>query len=133
MIDGQGASIGSAVIKKIKQAYGDGVDVWALGTNAIATTQMMKAGANRGATGESAVCHCVQEVDVVIGSISILVSNSLMGELTPSMAQAIGSSKAPKLLLPITQEHVVIVGTTFEPLPHLIDKLINEHLPPLLL
>ena len=132
MIDGQGASIGSAIIKKIKQAYGDGVDVWALGTNAIATTQMMKAGANRGATGESAVCHCVQQVDVVIGSISILVSNSLMGELTPSMAQAIGSSKAPKLLLPITQEHVVIVGTTFEPLPHLIDRLINEHLPPLL-
>lgn len=132
MIDGQGASIGSAIIKKIKQAYGDGVDVWALGTNAIATTQMMKAGANRGATGESAVCHCVQQVDVVIGSISILVSNSLMGELTPSMAHAIGSSKAPKLLLPITQEHVVIVGTTFEPLPHLIDRLINEHLPPLL-
>jgi len=132
VIDGQGASIGSAIIKKIKQAYGDGVDVWALGTNAIATTQMMKAGANRGATGESAVCHCVQQVDVVIGSISILVSNSLMGELTPSMAHAIGSSKAPKLLLPITQEHVVIVGTTFEPLPHLIDRLINEHLPPLL-
>lgn len=132
MIDGQGASIGSAVIKKIKQAYGDGVDVWALGTNAIATTQMMKAGANRGATGESAVCHCVQEVDVVIGSISILVSNSLMGELTPFMAQAISSSKAPKLLLPITQERVIIVGTTFEPLPHLIDKLINEHLGPLL-
>jgi hypothetical protein len=130
VVDGQGASIGSAIIKKIKQVYGDTADVWALGTNAIATTQMMKAGANRGATGESAVCHCVHQVDVVIGSISILVGNSLMGELTPSMALAIGSSKAPKLLLPITQENVIVVSTTFEPLPHLIERLINEQLAP---
>jgi hypothetical protein len=132
VIDGQGASIGSAIIKKIRQAYGDEADVWALGTNAIATTQMMKAGANRGATGESAVCHCVQEVDVVIGSISILVCNSLMGELTWSMAHAISSSRAAKLLLPITQDNVIVVSTALEPLPHLIDKLIREHLAPFL-
>lgn len=131
VIDGQGASVGSAIIKKIKQNYGEDVEVWALGTNAIATTQMMKAGANRGATGESAVCHCVRQVDVIIGSIAILISNSLMGELTPSMAHAIGSSRAPKLLLPITQESVTVVGTVFEPLPHMVDRLISEHLGPI--
>lgn len=131
VIDGQGASVGSAVIKKIRQIYGEEVEMWALGTNAIATTQMMKAGANRGATGESAVCHCVQRVDVIIGSIAILMSNSLMGELTPAMAHAIGSSSAPKLLLPITQELVAVVGTVFEPLPHLVDRLVSEHLAPL--
>ena len=130
VIDGQGASVGSAVIKKIRHNYGEDVEMWALGTNAIATTQMMKAGANRGATGESAVCHCVQQVDVIIGSIAILISNSLMGELTPAMAHAIGNSRAPKLLLPITQEPVAVVGTVFEPLPHMIDRLIIEHLAP---
>jgi hypothetical protein len=132
VIDGQGASVGSAIIKKIRQAFREEVEVWALGTNAIATTQMLKAGANRGATGESAICHCVYQVDVVIGSISILIGHSLMGELTPTMAQAIGSCKAPKLLLPITQEPVTVVGTVFEPLPHLVDKLIGEHLLPIL-
>jgi len=126
VIDGQGASIGSTIIKKVKQAYGEEVDIWALGTNAIATTQMMKAGANRGATGESAVCHCVQQVDVIIGSISIVISNSLMGELTPSMAHAVSSAKAPKLLLPMTQETVAVVGTVYMPLPHLVDKLIRK-------
>ena len=130
VIDGQGASVGSAVIKKIRQHYGEAVEMWALGTNAIATTQMMKAGANRGATGESAVCHCVQQVDIIVGSISILIGNSLMGELTPAMAHAIGSSRAPKLLLPITQEQVAVVGTIFEPLPHMVDRLISEHLAP---
>jgi hypothetical protein len=93
---------------------------------------MMKAGANRGATGESAVCFCTQQVDVIIGSISILISNSLMGELTPSMADAIGSARAPKLLLPITQEAVEIVGATFEPLPHMVDILITDHLAPVM-
>jgi hypothetical protein len=132
VIDGQGASVGSAIIKKIRQVCREEVEVWALGTNAIATTQMLKAGANRGATGESAICQCVHQVDVVIGSISILISHSLMGELTPPMAHAIGSCRAPKLLLPITQELVTVVGTVFEPLPHLVDKLISEHLCPIL-
>lgn len=132
VIDGQGASVGSAVIKKVRSNYGEEVEVWALGTNAIATTQMMKAGANRGATGESAVCHCVGQVDVIIGSIAILISNSLMGELTPAMVHAIGNSRAPKLLLPITQEPVTVVGTVFEPLPHMIDRLLSEHLAPVI-
>lgn len=128
VIDGQGGSIGSAIIKKIKQAFGEEVEIWALGTNAIATTQMMKANANRGATGESAVCHCVCEVDVIIGSVSILVSHAMMGEVTPAMVQAMGASRAVKLLLPLTSEPVVVVGTVFAPLPHMVDKLINEHL-----
>jgi hypothetical protein len=132
VIDGQGASVGSAIIKRIRQTYGEEVEVWALGTNAIATTQMLRAGANRGATGESAVCFCIQQVGVIVGSISILIGNSLMGELTPSMACAIGGAAAPKLLLPITQESIEIVGASYEPLPHLVDKLIKDHLAPMM-
>jgi hypothetical protein len=128
VIDGQGASIGAAIIKKIKQSFGEQVDIWALGTNAIASSQMMKAGANRGATGESAVCHCVHQVDVIMGSVSILISNAMMGEVTPAMVLAIGASRAVKLLLPLTSEPVVVVGTVFAPLPHMVDKLVNEHL-----
>ena len=86
VIDGQGASIGSTIIRKIRQTYGEEVEVWALGTNAIATGQMLRAGANRGATGESAVCYSAGQVDVIVGPLSILVSNAMMGELTPAMA-----------------------------------------------
>jgi hypothetical protein len=131
VIDGQGASIGSTAIKRIRQAFGENVEVWALGTNAIATTQMLKAGANRGATGEGAICHSVDQVDVIIGSISILISNAFMGELNTAMAGAISKSRAIKLLLPLTQEVVHVVGITSEPLPHQIDKLINGYLAPL--
>lgn len=128
VIDGQGGGIGSTIIKKIKDTYGERFEVWALGTNAIATAQMMKARANRGATGESAICYCVQLVDVIIGPISLLITHAMMGEVTPAMVQSIGSSRAPKLLLPMTQEAITVVGIVHEPLPHLVEKLVLEHL-----
>ncbi len=129
VIDGQGGGIGTTVIKKIKEVYGERVEVWALGTNAIATAQMMKARANRGATGENAICHCAHQVDVIIGPISILISHAMMGELTPSMVEAIGTARAQKILLPLSQEAVQVVGTVREPLPHLVEKLVSEILP----
>lgn len=128
VIDGQGGGIGSVVIKRIKEAYGEQVEVWALGTNAIATSQMLRAGANRGAAGENAICHCAPQVDFIIGSISILIANAMMGELTPSITAAVGASRAMKILLPISQEAVTVVGTVREPLPHLVEQLVVDHL-----
>jgi hypothetical protein len=87
---------------------------------------MLKAGANRGTSGEGAVCHCVHQVDIIVGSISILVCNSFMGECSPRMVEAIGASKATKMLLPLTQEPVRVVGQLLEPLPHLIDMLVER-------
>ena len=128
VIDGQGGGIGAAVIKRIREVFGEKIEVWALGTNAIATSLMMKAGANRGATGENAVCHSVEQVDAVIGPISILLCNAMMGEVTPRMVRSIGSTQACKLVLPLTQEPLVVVGTVREPLPHLVEKLVSDHL-----
>lgn len=132
VIDGQGGGIGSLIIKRIKESYGEQLEVWGLGTNAIAASQMLKAGANRGAAGENAVCHCVHQVDIILGSISILIANAMMGELTPAITVAVGSSKAMKILLPISQEAVTIVGSIREPLPHMVEQLIVDYLKPLL-
>lgn len=131
VIDGQGGTIGATIIRKIKQSFGEEVEVWALGTNAIATSQMMKAGANRGATGESAICWSVGKANVIVGAITILVSHGFLGEITPPMVHAIGASRASKLLLPFTQEALAVVGTTVEPLPHMVDTLVSSCLTPL--
>jgi hypothetical protein len=128
VIDGQSAGIGSAIIRKIRQTCGNEVEIWALGTNDIATAQMMKAGANRGATGESPICDAVHQVDVIIGPLAVLISNAMMGEITPAMAVATGASRAKKLLLPIVSEPVAVVGAISSPLPQLLDRLISEHL-----
>lgn len=131
VIDGQGGGIGSTIIRKIKDHFGESVEVVALGTNAIATAQMLKARANRGASGENAIVHTVARVDVVIGTLGILLAHSMMGEVTPRMAAAISGSAAVKLILPLSQENVSVVGVSDEPLPHLVEQLIVDHLRPI--
>lgn len=128
VIDGQGGGIGATIIKRLKEVYQEEHEIIALGTNAVATAQMMKARANRGASGENAIVRTVNQVDVILGTLSIVLANSMMGELTPRMAEAIASSPAPKILLPLTQEKVEIVGLVPEPLPHLVEKIITEKL-----
>ena len=132
VIDGQGGGIGSAVIKKLKERLGETVQIIALGTNAIATAQMLKVGANSGASGENAIVRTTREADVIIGPVSILAAHAMLGEVTLKMAEAVAASSARKILLPLTQENIEVVGISPMPLPHLIDTLLAEHLPQLL-
>ncbi len=125
VIDGQGGGIGATVIKAIRERLGHGVEVLALGTNSIATSRMMKAGANRGATGENAIVKTCPEADWIVGPLAIVLANSMMGELTAAMAAAVSSSPAKKILIPLTQEEVTIVGISGEPLPHLVEKAVE--------
>ena len=125
VMDGQGGGIGSAIIKGIREAISDELEIFALGTNSIATSRMMKAGANRGATGENAIVRTCSRVDIIIGPLAILMSNSMMGEVTPRMSEAVCSSEAKKILIPLTQERVDIVGISGEPLPHLVNRAVN--------
>ena len=126
VIDGQGGGIGATLIKHLGRAYGDSMELVALGTNAIATAQMLKAGANRGATGENAIIRTVASADLVLGPLSITWANAMLGEVTPRMAEAITSCEAPKILLPLFQEQVRLVGLGREPLPHLINAMIGD-------
>jgi hypothetical protein len=131
VIDGQGGGIGNALIKRIRATFLEQVEILALGTNAIATAQMMKAGANKGASGENAIRFTLPKADVIIGPISIVLANSMMGELTPAMAVAVASSDAPKLLLPLTQQDVEVIGVVSQPLPHLVEHLVEKRLRPM--
>ncbi len=128
VIDGQGGGIGATVIKKLKDRYGESVEIIALGTNAIATAQMLKARANRGASGENAIARTVRQVDVIIGPIGIIMAHAMMGEVTAKTAEAIAVCSARKVLIPLSQENVEIVGVSLLPLPRLIDTLIEKHL-----
>jgi NAD(P)-dependent dehydrogenase (short-subunit alcohol dehydrogenase family) len=126
VIDGQGGGIGAALVKALRESYGEAVEVIALGTNTMATAQMLKAGANKGASGENAICRTVQGADCVIGPISVSWANAMLGEVTPRMAEAVTSCAATKILLPLSQEQIEIVGVAKEPLPHLVQMAIGE-------
>ncbi len=128
IIDGQGGGIGSTIIKRIKERFDEKVEVIALGTNAIATAQMLKARANKGASGSNAIVQTVKKADVIIGPMGIIMPHAMMGEVTGEIAEAICLSSARKVLLPLTQENIAIVGVTGLPLPQLVDELIDTHL-----
>lgn len=110
VIDGQGGRIGRALIESIKEA-GISCALTAIGTNSLATAAMLKAGADAGATGENPVLVACREADVIIGPIGILVTDALLGEVTPAMAAAVGRSRAIKLLLPVNLCSTLVVGT----------------------
>ena len=128
VIDGQGGGLGRIIIKKLKEAFQESVQIIALGTNAIATAQMLKARANRGASGENAIVRTVGQADIIVGPMGIVLAHAMMGEVTPPMAEAVAASQARKFLIPISQENVEIVGLTPSPLPPLIETLIEKHL-----
>ncbi len=125
VVDGQGGGIGATLVKYLKAAFGEQIEIIALGTNAIATVQMLKSGANKGASGENAICRTVQSADCIVGPMAISWPNAMLGELTPKMAEAIMSSPAKKVFLPLSQEQVEIIGLSREPLPHLVERSIE--------
>lgn len=126
VIDGQGGGIGSLIVKRLRDEFGDSVDILALGTNAAATSAMMKSRANKGATGENAIVWNARRAGMIIGPLSIVLPNAMLGELTPKMADAILISEAKKILLPLNQEGIDIIGIEKEPLPHMIEKIIES-------
>jgi len=126
IIDGQGGGIGVTLIKYLREAYGDTVQLIALGTNAVATAQMLRAGANKGATGENAICRTVPQADCIVGPIAVTWANAMLGEVTPRIAEAVTSAPAFKILIPLSQEKVEIVGVVKEPLPHLVQMVAGK-------
>lgn len=126
VVDGQGGGIGKNIVEKLRAGLPDDVEIIALGTNAIATTNMLKAGANEGASGENAILFMADKVDFIVGTIAVLAANSMLGELTPRMAAAIAASPARKILLPQNRIGIEVIGVVSEPLPHQISQLVER-------
>ncbi len=109
IIDGQGGKIGKTLIEQLKKRHPD-QELYAIGTNSIATSAMLKAGADYGATGENPCIVNAQDSDIIIGPVGIVFANALLGEITPAIATAVGASKAFKILIPMNRCNHYIVG-----------------------
>lgn len=125
VVDGQGGGIGKALVEKMKKELPEGNDIIALGTNAAATMQMLKAGADEGATGENALVYNADRVDLIVGTIGIIAANSLMGEMSPRMAAAVAGSRAKKILIPLNRCGIEVAGVRSQSLPQQLDNVID--------
>ena len=124
VIDGQSGRMGQLLIDRMRAA-GLPCEILAVGTNALATAAMLKAGADAGATGENPVLVACRTADIIAGPIGILSADSLLGEITPAMAVAIGQSPAKKVLLPVNQCSNIVVGTQSLSLSKLMDEAVE--------
>ena len=109
VIDGQGGKIGKTIVEQLKKRHPE-QELYAIGTNSLATAAMLKAGADYGATGENPCIVNAQDSDVIIGPVGIVVANALLGEITPAIATAVGASKAYKILIPMNRCNHYVVG-----------------------
>ena len=125
VIDGQGGRMGALLVKKLKEVY-PGEEVVAIGTNSLATSAMLKAGADAGATGENPVVRNAPEAEVILGPVGILVTDAILGEVTEKMAVAVGRSRARKILLPVAACSVTVAGTANAPLAVLVDEAVRQ-------
>lgn len=125
VIDGMGGGIGKSIIEHIKKELAD-AEVMAVGTNSIATSAMLKAGADNGATGENAVVYNCHKADYIIGVMGIALANSMHGEISPRMAEAVSSSPAHKILIPMDKCDITVMGVAQKPVQMYINDIAKK-------
>ena len=125
VMDAQGGGIGKQVVAAVRKRFPD-VTITAVGTNAAATTAMLRAGADEGATGENAAVVCCRRADVIIGPVGIVIADALLGEVTPRMAVAVGQSAAKRILIPVNHCANFIVGVAELGMQRLMDAMLAE-------
>lgn len=124
VVDGQGGGVGRALVEGLRGRF-PALHIRAVGTNSAATAAMLKAGANEAATGENAVIFNVRLADIILGPIAILMANGLMGEVTPAMAEAVGSAAVRKVVIPSNRCNISVAGAGEAPLRVCLDQCLD--------
>ena len=125
VIDGQGGKMGALLVKKIKETVPE-CELTCVGTNALATSAMLKAGADKGATGENPVVRAADRADIIAGPRGIIAANSILGGVTPRMAEAVGGSDAQKILVPVSDCSITVAGVESMKLSDYIDDAVGR-------
>jgi len=125
VIDAQGGGIGKSAVASLKESFPE-AEIIAVGTNTIATSAMLKAGADHGATGENAVVVCSRDADFIVGPVGIVIADAMYGEITPKMAVAVGQSKADRILIPVHHCKNTVAGVQSYQIDSLIKAAIEE-------
>ena len=124
VIDGQGGGLGRQLVAAVKAGYRD-VEVLAVGTNSAATGAMLKAGADMAATGENSVEVACRKADVIMGPVGIVIADSMLGEITPRMAAAVGQSQAGRILIPVNMCDNIVVGIADLPMTKKVESAVE--------
>ncbi len=124
VVDGQGGGLGRLLVRELKGAFPQ-AEIAAVGTNSTAANAMMKSGADFAATGENAVVVNCRHADIIVGAVGIVIADSMWGEITPRMAQAVGQSDARRVLIPINLCSNLVVGVSEMSMSKLVQAAVD--------
>ena len=124
VVDGQGGGLGRLLVRELKGAFPQ-AEIAAVGTNSTAANAMMKAGADFATTGENAVVVNCRHADIIVGAVGIVIADSMWGEITPRMAQAVGQSDARRVLIPINLCSNLVVGVSEMSMSKLVQAAVD--------
>ena len=124
VVDGQGGGLGRLLVRELKGAFPQ-AEIAAVGTNSTAANAMMKAGADFAATGENAVVVNCRHADIIVGAVGIVIADSMWGEITPRMAQAVGQSDARRVFIPINLCSNLVVGVSEMSMSKLVQAAVD--------
>ena len=124
VIDGQGGGLGRQLVSALKDI--EGIEIIAVGTNSLATGAMLKAGASDAATGENAAVVACRKADVITGAVGIAIADSLLGEITPAVATAVGQSEAKKILIPMNKCDIIICGCNSKSVASYVNDAVEQ-------
>jgi len=124
VVDGMGGGLGAQLVERLVKLALTDCEIIALTTNALAARRLVDSGAHRGASGENAICVSLTKADFILGPIGIIMPNSMMGEITTKMAEAVCSSSAHVFLVPVKHEDTHIAGVRNIPLSDLLDEAV---------
>lgn len=125
IIDAQGGGLGRQLVASVKKEFPQ-AEIFAVGANALATANMLKAGPDHAATGENSVIVGCRNTDLIIGPVGIAIADSMYGEITPAMAAAVGGSDVKKLLIPMNHCNNIIVGVKNTSMSEMLEEALKE-------
>ena len=125
VIDGQGGGLGRQLVAALSAQCPE-AQLIAVGTNSLAASAMLKAGAQRAATGENAVVVNCRRADIIVGPVGIVIADALLGEITPAMAAAVCQSNATRVLIPVNHCENYIVGVPDQPISELVQAAVRK-------
>lgn len=124
VVDGQGGGLGRLLVRELKGAFPQ-AEIAARRDEFHRRERHDEGRGGLRRHGENAVVVNCRHADIIVGAVGIVIADSMWGEITPRMAQAVGQSDARRVLIPINLCSNLVVGVAEMSMSKLVQAAVD--------